>query len=417
MAVGDEGSTRAWRAPGHHESLHVRQAFAPKAKTQEQVRKEPSKLTNHTALKVSGKVVGAVEKIGAAVDEQSEASCALVSTRGIMKSCDVYPLHPLSDTKNFDSGEYQFSDAETIDHQHYIETMQRSGGGAVVYVITSALPAFRKNVLPKVNHSFVLVTGDAVVEPETVLGDDFQAFIADARILKWFAQNTVMRHEKLVQIPVGLDYHTLSEKATDWGPKTSPQEQEKSLQQIQSEASSFESRDPTVFTDKFDPSSHKSRSSVWKSLSHQSNILHIQERTVPRNELWNLMTQHRFVVSPRGKGIDCHRTWEALVLGCVPLVSAGPHNRIFEDHGLRVIEMDDKSWDNVASDEIQAAMTSALQQKTFAEAEVFRENTIPPPLYLKYWVSQFRDFSKIPVTQSQVALSPPQQVTNVVRGE
>jgi hypothetical protein len=37
------------------------------------------------------------------------------------------------------------------------------------------------------------------------------------------------------------------------------------------------------------------------------------------------MAQWRFCVSPPGNGIDCHRTWEALYLGVIPVVvsSAG----------------------------------------------------------------------------------------------
>jgi hypothetical protein len=31
----------------------------------------------------------------------------------------------------------------------------------------------------------------------------------------------------------------------------------------------------------------------------------------------------RFVLSPPGNGNDCHRTWEALYLGAIPIVQAG----------------------------------------------------------------------------------------------
>ena len=34
------------------------------------------------------------------------------------------------------------------------------------------------------------------------------------------------------------------------------------------------------------------------------------------------MSQHKFVVSPLGYGQDCHRTWEALAVGSIPIVRA-----------------------------------------------------------------------------------------------
>jgi hypothetical protein len=37
-------------------------------------------------------------------------------------------------------------------------------------------------------------------------------------------------------------------------------------------------------------------------------------------EYLQLLSHFRFVISPEGNGIDCHRTYEALVAGCVPVV-------------------------------------------------------------------------------------------------
>jgi hypothetical protein len=36
-----------------------------------------------------------------------------------------------------------------------------------------------------------------------------------------------------------------------------------------------------------------------------------------------MMSDYQFVASPMGNGYDCHRTWEALALGCVPIVNLG----------------------------------------------------------------------------------------------
>jgi hypothetical protein len=32
------------------------------------------------------------------------------------------------------------------------------------------------------------------------------------------------------------------------------------------------------------------------------------------------MKRYKWVCSPKGNGADCHRTWEALYMGCIPLV-------------------------------------------------------------------------------------------------
>lgn len=42
---------------------------------------------------------------------------------------------------------------------------------------------------------------------------------------------------------------------------------------------------------------------------------------------FNGMRDSIFVVSPQGNGLDCHRTWEALYSGCIPVVTQGTLSR------------------------------------------------------------------------------------------
>ena len=39
------------------------------------------------------------------------------------------------------------------------------------------------------------------------------------------------------------------------------------------------------------------------------------------------LPHYKFVISPEGRGIDCHRTYEALMAGCIPIVEDSPHIR------------------------------------------------------------------------------------------
>jgi hypothetical protein len=43
-----------------------------------------------------------------------------------------------------------------------------------------------------------------------------------------------------------------------------------------------------------------------------------------------------FEASPRGKGLDCFRTWEALFLGSIPIVQSSSLDPLFLDEGLPV---------------------------------------------------------------------------------
>ena len=51
------------------------------------------------------------------------------------------------------------------------------------------------------------------------------------------------------------------------------------------------------------------------------------------------MAGHHFCLSPPGNGLDCHRTWECLYLGVVPVVRRGDGDALLS--GLPVIACDD----------------------------------------------------------------------------
>lgn len=87
----------------------------------------------------------------------------------------------------------------------------------------------------------------------------------------------------------------------------------------------------------------------------------------------------KFVASPRGAGEDCHRTWEAMLLGAIPIVKTSPLDCLFE--GLNVLII--KEWDQIPSTERLEKLYSEMKEK-----EQLREK-----LFFPYWKNYI--FSKI----------------------
>ena len=61
---------------------------------------------------------------------------------------------------------------------------------------------------------------------------------------------------------------------------------------------------------------------------------------------WINMINYRFVLSPHGNGLDCHRTWEALILGCIPIVRTSALDPMYD--GLPVLIV--KNWSDITQD-------------------------------------------------------------------
>ena len=52
--------------------------------------------------------------------------------------------------------------------------------------------------------------------------------------------------------------------------------------------------------------------------------------TWPRGQYLMTLGSHKFVLSPRGNGLDAHRTWEAMLVGAIPIVRASALNPLYE---------------------------------------------------------------------------------------
>jgi len=50
----------------------------------------------------------------------------------------------------------------------------------------------------------------------------------------------------------------------------------------------------------------------------------IINRQVPGPQYFDELPSYKFVISPEGNGIDCHRHYEALMAGCIPIMEDNP---------------------------------------------------------------------------------------------
>lgn len=91
------------------------------------------------------------------------------------------------------------------------------------------------------------------------------------------------------------------------------------------------------------------------------------------------LRRYCFVASPEGNGIDCHRTWEALYSGCVPIVLRSHMTDRYWDLGLPVLVVDDYSE------------LASVGERQLAELYVKLQHRFDSPaLFLPYWANKIR---------------------------
>lgn len=255
--------------------------------------------------------------------------------------------------------------------------------GDLVWMRLTALPQFVREALPRIHARFALLTGD---EDWSIPGSfsGSEELLASPKLLYWFSQNldAGAQHPKLRVLPIGLDFHTIS-NGPRWGhEQATPAAQEAELDELRRVMPRTADRQLLAHADfhfnkRKDQTWGDDRDAVQRALENNPNVV-FQAKKLKRIELWREKTRFAFVVSPHGNGLDCHRTWESLVLGNIVIVKRSSIDALYS--GLPVVIVDD--WRQI--DAANLRRWHAEHQGAFERPEVLERLTN------RYWIEQAR---------------------------
>lgn len=299
----------------------------------------------------------------------SENKCLFVNSRGILKSCNFHSLNPKSSCNNDVQYLYDMLNSNKMFH------------GMTIYVCSDLLSFFVNNILIQIKHAFILVSGDSdlCVPIEALTQNETDKLINSPYLLRWYAQNTRMQnHNKLRQMPIGLDYHTIfMNPECNWkieGEDILPGSQEQILKNILHKMKPFYERISKIYVN-FSKISDRFKQREYSVKIIPKNLMEINDSFTPRTMNWTKMADYSFVLSPFGIGMDCHRTWEALCLGCIPIVCAPNFKTLFED--LPVLNVN--NWKEINEEMLKETLNNFKIRKFNYEK-----------LTLKYWLHKIK---------------------------
>lgn len=260
-------------------------------------------------------------------------------------------------------------------------------GGDLVWVKVSWLKSFIRQVLPLVKAKFVLVTGDSVVSVPSEVMSETQEILQYPNVAHWYAQNcdSVSFSGRISPLPLGIDFHTLSERPY-WGePISSSLQQEQMLQSIRKDLPPAQERIRKVYVDfAWQPAGFRAadrRQEIVEELQTNECVF-FQKGPLRRSKMWRKWGEYAFVLSPHGRGLDCHRTWEALALGHIVLVPPSPLDSLYE--GLPVIPV--KNWDEITPRNLEAWLSS------YSGCQMDEKK-----LRNRYWISKMRAMADVKI--------------------
>jgi hypothetical protein len=295
-----------------------------------------------------------------------ENNCKYISIRGLKRSCNFKSNVYLSDTQN------------GRDYLYDMIKDNKMFDGMSIFVVSDLLEFFVNEILDKIKHTFILVSGMSVkTSPvETLKKTNLFKLINNKYLIKWCSQNnTIQYYPKVLQVPLGIDFHSVYNNPKKWTKivdGNSPVEQETYLIDIANKSAPFYERINKIYvnfnmnTDRF-----KQRKACLKELPQ--NVLAYHQEKMKRTQTWEQTVKYSFVLSPYGNGMDCHRHWEALILGSILIIKSKEFIKMFED--LPVLIVND--WREI-NQELLDSTIELFKNKTFNYDK----------LTLEYWKQQ-----------------------------
>jgi len=219
------------------------------------------------------------------------------------------------------------------------------------------------------------VSGDSDLPiNHSTLGDHLETLLNNPYLVKWFAQNRDIDAPQIFSLPIGINIHNLWTNPLQWGGGfILPALQELQLKTIAEQSQSLANREAKIFCNWHFSIDRADRKACLDVID--KTVCYFQPEPAPMADTWGLQSKYQFVLSPHGAGLDCHRTWEALLLGCIPIVKSAKINDLF--NGLPVISVTE--WSEINP----VFLKNALR-------EIQGRPVDPERLLMRYWISEIK---------------------------
>lgn len=192
------------------------------------------------------------------------------------------------------------------------------------------LDAFAETALPGIDRPFVLITTDGDLSvPSQLRPQTVAALKRHPMLVAWHSQNADGTDPAVLPFPIGLDLHT----ARPW--TTAPRLLAK-LRQIGREAPHAASRPLRVFSD-LGLAVTGARREAHAAVDGCAHV-DLAVTRVSQIEIWRRYASYPFVLSAHGNGLDCHRTWEVLCLGGIPIVKTSSLDPLYRGLPVAIVE-------------------------------------------------------------------------------
>jgi hypothetical protein len=235
---------------------------------------------------------------------------------------------------------------------------------------STILKLFFESMIHKLNEGIRLI----IIESDVI--NLKKEWLDNDKLQVCYSWNKPFSHPKLYCLPIGLNYHRQYITFKDW---KNPNIQPKRLLAVNCTMNTNSIRGQLVVKAKQEWSFCDVLEFIpplqtyWKDSYVEGKI----KITVSSTECYNILSKYKFILSPPGAGEDTHRTWEALYVGCIPIVQSSSIDELYKDLPVLIV----KDWSDINESMLEMAYLEICENKQKKKYNLEK-------LTFRYWIDQ-----------------------------
>jgi hypothetical protein len=229
--------------------------------------------------------------------------------------------------------------------RHVGETVQSEAVTAtdIIFIKTADLGRFFQEIHPRILHPYILISH---LTDEEAPGA-YVRYLEDPKLLAWFAVNFDGNfHPKLHPIPLGVAPQHLVHGNLD------------TLRAVREETQ-HRAKSHLLFMNFTIQTYAQERWQLFKQFAEAPFCFRTGKK--PFAAYLRDLAASKFVLAPRGTGLDTYRLWEALYLGSIPIVKTSSLDILYADLPVLIV----KDWEEV-TEEFLHQKYAELQKRQFS---------------------------------------------------
>ena len=184
------------------------------------------------------------------------------------------------------------------------------------------------DIIKYFKQKFIIITpgSDCRIEEQGVVIPDGRSgegvvlpYVIPDNLIRWYSTNVNVKHPKIMSIPIGVEN-------SRW--QGNPPKKE----QMINKSKELRVYKNLLYINHSIGTNVKQRAEPYKLLEGKSWVTSHRGKNGLHFDIYiDNIYNHKFMICPEGNGIDTHRTWECLYMGCIPIEKRNINNQFHTD--------------------------------------------------------------------------------------